>query len=211
MHQKSTCTTHAAQVPGALRTTSPRSSLMSFAGAVGNLHLQPVGGRLLTVGSPQASRTTRKRCIRMPHRPADGVPTGPFARTGTRMNAPSCANCTGALSGDPAGAIARFLLHVRGRSRRLRTSRTSAARVGVPRAGIRGLGGARRGRDCVLRCLGPATTVAWPPSPQGDRGRVTAWRPAIRGAELDSNPHPTHPTPLAPPSPPFLPRLPRAY
>ena len=53
-------------------------------------------------------------------------------------------------------------------------------------------------------------TVAWPLSPQGDGGRVTAWRPAIQGARLDSNPPPTHPTPLAPPSPPFLPRLPRA-
>ena len=26
--------------------------------------------------------------------------------------------------------------------------------------------------------------VAWPLSPQGDGGRVTAWRPAIPGAEL---------------------------
>ena len=41
-------------------------------------------------------------------------------------------------------------------------------------------------------------------SPQGDGGRVTAWRLAIRGAELDSNPPPTHPPPLAPPLPPFL-------
>ena len=55
-----------------------------------------------------------------------------------------------------------------------------------------------------------AKTVAWPLSPQGDGGRVTAWRLAIRGAELDSNPPPTHPPPLSPPSPPFLPLLPRA-
>ena len=55
----------------------------------------------------------------------------------------------------------------------------------------------------------PPTTVAWPLSPQGDGGRVTAWRPAIRGAGLDSNPPSTHSPPLAPPSPPLLPPLPR--
>ena len=83
-----------------------------------------------------------------------------------------------------------------------------------------------RSLECAAACLaGPtrlrslsiasiasaaATTVAWPLSPQGDGGRVTAWRPAIQGVELDSNPPPTHPTPLSPPSPPLLPLVPRA-
>ena len=67
-----------------------------------------------------------------------------------------------------------------------------------------------RSRSIASIASAAATTVAWPLSPQGDGGRVTAWRPAIQGARLDSNPLPTHPTPLAPPSPPFLPRLPRA-
>ena len=57
---------------------------------------------------------------------------------------------------------------------------------------------------------GAAKTVAWPLSPQGDGGRVTAWRLAIRGAELDSIPPLTHPPPSSPPSPPFVPLLPRA-
>ena len=65
--------------------------------------------------------------------------------------------------------------------------------------------------DCIDRASALATTVACPSSPQGDRGHVTAWRPAIRGAGLDSNPHSTHSPPLAPPSPPLLPPLPRPH
>ena len=67
-----------------------------------------------------------------------------------------------------------------------------------------------RSRSIASIAAAAAKTVAWPLSPQGDGGRVTAWRPAIQGARLDSNPPPTHPTPLSPPSPPYLPRLPRA-
>ena len=68
-----------------------------------------------------------------------------------------------------------------------------------------------RSRSIASIVAAAATTVAWPSSPQGDRGRVTAWRPAIQGARLDSNPPPTHSPPLSPPLPPYLPRLPRAY
>ena len=68
-----------------------------------------------------------------------------------------------------------------------------------------------RSRSIASIVAAAATTVAWPLSPQGDGGRVTAWRPAIKGAELDSNPPPTHPPPLSPPSPPLLPLLPRAF
>ena len=68
-----------------------------------------------------------------------------------------------------------------------------------------------RSRSIELICKAPAIIVAWPLSPQGDGGRVTAWRPAIQGARLDSNPPPTHSPPLSPPLPPYLPRLPRAY
>ena len=58
---------------------------------------------------------------------------------------------------------------------------------------------------------GRGTPCQWRKSGKSVRfgGRVTAWRPAIQGAELDSNPPPTHPPPLSPPSPPFLPLLPR--
>ena len=44
---------------------------------------------------------------------------------------------------------------------------------------------------------------------QGDRGRVTAWRPAIEGAKLDSNPSATHPQPSFPPLLPLV--LPLSY
>ena len=44
----------------------------------------------------------------------------------------------------------------------------------------------------------------------GDGGRITAWRLAAQGAELDSNPPPTHPPPSAPRAPPPVPRLPCA-
>ena len=39
-----------------------------------------------------------------------------------------------------------------------------------------------RSRSIALIDSAAATTVAWPSSPQGDRGRVTAWRQAIQGA-----------------------------
>ena len=63
---------------------------------------------------------------------------------------PSRAPCSGAHFCDTGSGITRLLLRVRERSRRLRISKARAARVGVRRAGIRGRGGERRGRDCDL-------------------------------------------------------------
>ena len=63
-----------------------------MAGAEGNLDLQPLHGRLLTEGLPQASRSMRKRYVTMRCACADGVPAGAFARTDIRAVSTSCAH-----------------------------------------------------------------------------------------------------------------------
>ena len=63
---------------------------------------------------------------------------------------PPHAHCSGALSCDAGGGIARLLRRLRGRSARLRISMARVARVGVSRAESQGRGGERRGRDCDL-------------------------------------------------------------
>ena len=80
------------QEPRLSCTTRALTPQSAFAGAEGNLHLQAPHWRLRTVGVPQASRSTRKRCARNRCACAGRVPTGPFAHTDTRVQTISCAN-----------------------------------------------------------------------------------------------------------------------
>jgi hypothetical protein len=83
---------HLAQEPSLSWTTRAWTLHSCMAGAEGNLHLQPPHGRLLTGALPQASKSTQKRCATMRCACADGEPTGPFARTDTRVFCTSCAH-----------------------------------------------------------------------------------------------------------------------
>ena len=135
------------------RVSDPDRSLRSL-----QLQPQPWRGhcrlRAMVVASRRGGQPSKVRGSTLTHPQPIPHPYPPHPRPRRRFcRVPpdtSCAPCSGALPGDPAGGSARAVLRVREPPRRLSISKVRAARVGVPRAGSRGRGGERRGRDCDL-------------------------------------------------------------